>query len=186
MTHEEAIRYINFYSRKIGFKFSNHITENDIYNEAYIFTHDNNKELKENIKNILWNELRKYIADKIQQKPLSALHEKKCNGCYEYKNHQEFKIKYNNTMRYLNFRCKTCEDKYQSEWHKKKYATDSEYRNRIKESSKQNKIGKVLTEEQKLKAKEYSRTRWQNDPEFRKKQYAKKKEYYLKNKLQKT
>jgi hypothetical protein len=184
MTHEESIKHIQFYSRKIGFKFSNDITENDIYNESYILTYDNGKEIKENIKNVLWNELRKYIANKIQQKPLIALHEKKCNDCSEYKNHQEFKVKYNNFMRYLNFRCKTCEDKYQSEWHKKKYATDVEYRNRIKESSKRNKIGKVLTEEQKLKAKEYSRLKWQNDSEFRKKQYAKKKEYYLKNKTQ--
>lgn len=136
MNYEDAIRYINFYSRKIGFKFSNEVTQNDIYNEAFVLSHDNKKDLKENIKNLLWLELRKYIATNFQQKPLSALHEKKCNGCNEYKNHSEFKIKYNNGMRYLNFRCKPCESEYQSKWHKNKYHTDANYKAKIKENSR--------------------------------------------------
>ena len=184
MTYVEAIKFIKFYSKKIGVKLNNSITENDIYNDAFILNYENNKDFLINICNSIWNYKNIQISQSIKGRKVSFEYEKKCNHCFEYKNQAEFKTKFSNKYNfyYLNFICNDCEAKYQSEWHKKKYAEDVEYRNRIKESSKRNKIGKVLTKEQKLKAKEYSKIRWQNDAEFRQKQYAKKKEYYLKKK----
>ena len=121
--------YVRIYCKRIGFKLVE-TSENDIINDAYILSHENGKDMKHNIKNIAWNYLRQYIALNYNISNLPASYEKKCSKCNEYKNHIEFKRKFDKKLNayHLNYRCNTCEYQYQTSWHMNKYNSNIEYR----------------------------------------------------------
>jgi hypothetical protein len=123
-------RFIYNYSRRIGLTLNNFLCKNDIYNSAYILTKENNKNLQLNIARVIWTEKTKQLANNLRFTQVPKDYEKKCTDCSEYKNQAEFKRKYDKIANFffLNYRCNTCEYKYQTKWTMNKYYSNPEYR----------------------------------------------------------
>lgn len=149
------ISFIKYYANKIGFKLNGCVNEHDILSEAYLLTHENKKDIKHNISNILYIELRKHIASQLMFKNIPAEYEKKCKECGEYKNHIEFRKKFDkvSNLTSLHYLCKPCEQEYKNKWLMNKYYNDPEYNEKMKQNSKMYKLNNK--EKVKLYNKEY-------------------------------
>ncbi len=51
------------YSKKVGLKIDSKLTINDVYNSAYILSAENNKQIKDNLVRIIWDEKYSNIAN---------------------------------------------------------------------------------------------------------------------------
>lgn len=138
----DTLSFIKFYANKIGFKLNGNLSEHDIYNEAFILSYENNKDIKENIKTITWLELRKHIASKILYKDVPCDYQKRCKACGEYKNHIEFRKMFSKetNLKYFYYKCKPCEQEYKNKWLMNKYYNDPIYNEKMKENSRSYKM----------------------------------------------
>ena len=121
--------FIVNYSKKVGLKIDSNLTINDIYNSAYILSAENNKEIKDNLVRVIWDEKYSKIANLQKGELLPGLYEKQCNHCKQTKNQMEFDHRFDkkHNINYLNFICKSCRVEYNSIYYKNKYQ-DIEYR----------------------------------------------------------
>jgi hypothetical protein len=175
MKHEEAIKWIKVYSNKIGFQFTELVTVNDIYSDAFILTSENGKSLAYNITRVLWKEKYENIGKAQSGKCVDRDYEKQCNRCKVTKNQAEFDLRYKPEfkMYYLNHICKECRITYNKEFYKRKYATDEEYKRKAIERAHiyRNKP------ENKVKENQRRAERRLNDPDYKKRrnEYVKQK-----------
>jgi RNase P subunit RPR2 len=110
------------YSKKVGLKIDSNLTINDVYNSAYILSSENNKQVKDNLVRIIWDEKYSKIANLQKGELLPAQYEKKCNHCKQTKNQMEFDHRFDkkNNINYLNFICKDCRVEYNRNYYNKK------------------------------------------------------------------
>jgi hypothetical protein len=165
MTYENAIKWIKVYSNKINFKFTESVTINDIYSDAFILNSENGKSLAYNITKALWKEKYENIGKNQSGKCISRDYEKNCNRCKVTKNQAEFDLRYNPKFQiyYLHHICKECRIIYNREFYKRKYATDEEYKRKAIERAHEYRN----RPESKLKENQRRKERRQNDEEYR-------------------
>jgi hypothetical protein len=115
-------QFIFRYSKKVGLILNSHLTENDIYNTAYILSDENNKQVKDNLVRIIWNEKYNQINNFQKHGLVSVKHEKQCNHCKQVKNQMEFDHRFSklHNITYLNFICKDCRIEYNRNYYNKK------------------------------------------------------------------
>jgi hypothetical protein len=175
MTHENAIKWIKVYSNKINFKFTESVTVNDIYSDAFILTYENGKSLAYNITRALWKEKYENISKAQSGKCVDRDYEKKCNRCKVTKNQAEFDLRYKPEFKiyYLNHICKVCRIIYNKEFYKRKYATDEDYKHKAIERAHEYRN----KPENKVKENQRRAERRLNDPDYKKKrnEYVKQK-----------
>lgn len=121
--------FIVNYSKKVGLKIDSNLTINDLYNSAYILSAENNKQVKDNLVRVIWDEKYSKIANLQKGELLPTQYEKQCNHCKQTKNQMEFDHRFdkNHNINYLNFICKDCRVEYNSNYYKNKYR-NIEYR----------------------------------------------------------
>jgi hypothetical protein len=111
--------FIVNYSKKVGLKIDSNLTINDVYNSAYILSSENNKQVKDNLVRIIWDEKYRQISNFQKNGLVTVQHEKQCNHCKEIKSqmqfHHRFNKKYN--INYLNFICKDCRVEYNKNYY---------------------------------------------------------------------
>ena len=115
-------QFILRYSKKVGLILNSHLTENDIYNTAYILSLENNKQVKDNLVRVIWDEKYSKIANLQKGELLPAQYEKQCSHCKQTKNQMEFDHRFDkkHNINYLNFICKDCRIEYNRNYYNKK------------------------------------------------------------------
>jgi hypothetical protein len=174
MTYENAIKWIKVYSNKINFKFTESVTVNDIYSDAFILTSENGKSLAYNITSALWKEKYENIGKNQGGKCISRDYEKNCNRCKITKNQAEFDLRYNPKFQiyYLHSICKDCRIIYNREFYKLKYATDEDYKRKAIERAHEYRN----RPENKIKENQRRKERRETDEEYRNRLNSKKNE----------